>query len=78
MRTNLAESPNAAITRYSVPVSVEAIVIDLDGTLMNTAPELTAAANRMLRDMDYARFRKNCWQATSATHQLAGQACADR
>lgn len=54
MRTNLAASPNAAITRYAVPVSVEAIVIDLDGTLLNTAPELTAAANRMLRDMDYA------------------------
>jgi len=54
MSAILAASPNAAITRYSVPVSVEAIVIDLDGTLMNTAPELTAAANRMLRDMDYA------------------------
>jgi phosphoglycolate phosphatase len=54
MRTNLAASPSAAITRYTVPVCVEAIVIDLDGTLLNTAPELTAAANRMLRDMDYA------------------------
>ncbi|MFZ2541636.1 MAG: phosphoglycolate phosphatase [Gallionella sp.] len=54
MRTNLAASPITAITRYAVPVCVEAIVIDLDGTLLNTAPELTAAANRMLRDMDYA------------------------
>lgn len=42
------------ITRYSTPVSVGAIVIDLDGTLLNTAPELSEAANRMLRDMDYA------------------------
>ncbi len=36
------------------PLSISAIVIDLDGTLLNTAPELSEAANRMLRDMDYA------------------------
>ena len=36
------------------PLSVSAIVIDLDGTLLHTAPELSEAANRMLRDMDYA------------------------
>lgn len=35
------------------PISVSAIVIDLDGTLLHTAPELSEAANRMLRDMDY-------------------------
>ncbi|MGC2166786.1 MAG: phosphoglycolate phosphatase [Gallionella sp.] len=40
--------------RYTTPVNVGAIVIDLDGTLLNTAPELSEAANRMLRDMDYA------------------------
>lgn len=39
--------------RYSTPVSVAAIVIDLDGTLLNTAPELCEAANRMLREIDY-------------------------
>lgn len=33
------------------PLSVSAIVIDLDGTLLHTAPELAEAANRMLRDM---------------------------
>jgi phosphoglycolate phosphatase len=54
MLNNIAEPGNVEITRYSVPVSVEAIVIDLDGTLMNTAPELTSAANRMLSDMGYA------------------------
>jgi len=54
MSANLAASQNDVITRYAVPVKVEAIVIDLDGTLLNTAPELTSAANRMLRDMDYA------------------------
>jgi len=36
------------------PLSISAIVIDLDGTLLHTAPELSEAANRMLRDMDYA------------------------
>ena len=35
------------------PLPIRAIVIDLDGTLLDTAPELTEAANRMLRDMDY-------------------------
>jgi phosphoglycolate phosphatase len=33
------------------PLPVFAIVIDLDGTLLHTAPELTESANRMLRDM---------------------------
>jgi len=40
--------------RYTPPVNVKAIVIDLDGTLLHTAPELAESANRMLRDMDYA------------------------
>ena len=35
------------------PISVSAIVIDLDGTLLHSAPELAEAANRMLREMDY-------------------------
>ncbi len=39
---------------FPVPVNVQAILIDLDGTLLHTAPELSTAANRMLRDMDYA------------------------
>ena len=42
------------IKRYTTPVSVKAVVIDLDGTLLHTAPELAEAANRMLQDMDYA------------------------
>jgi len=33
------------------PLPVAAIVIDLDGTLLHTAPELAESANRMLRDM---------------------------
>ena len=36
------------------PLPVAAIVIDLDGTLLHTAPELAESANRMLRDMGRA------------------------
>lgn len=36
------------------PLPVKAIVIDLDGTLLHTAPELAESANRMLRDMGRA------------------------
>jgi phosphoglycolate phosphatase len=44
----------AAIRRFPTPVSVRAIVVDLDGTLLHSAPQLAEAANRMLREMDYA------------------------
>ena len=44
----------APIKRFSTPASVVAIVVDLDGTLLHTVPELAEAANRMLREMDYA------------------------
>ncbi|MFH0934198.1 MAG: phosphoglycolate phosphatase [Pseudomonadota bacterium] len=33
------------------PLPISAIVIDLDGTLLDSAPQLAEAANRMLRDM---------------------------
>lgn len=33
------------------PLPISAIVLDLDGTLLHSAPELAEAANRMLRDM---------------------------
>lgn len=36
---------------FNSPFAVQAIVIDLDGTLLHTAPELAESANRMLRDM---------------------------
>jgi phosphoglycolate phosphatase len=35
------------------PLDISAIVIDLDGTLLHTAPELCEAANRMLREMNF-------------------------
>ncbi len=37
--------------KLQFPLHIGAIVIDLDGTLLHTAPELAEAANRMLRDM---------------------------
>ncbi|MCK9202153.1 MAG: phosphoglycolate phosphatase [Gallionella sp.] len=40
--------------RFTLPLNVQAIVVDLDGTMLHTAPELAESANRMLRDMDYA------------------------
>ncbi|HKB58806.1 MAG TPA: phosphoglycolate phosphatase [Gallionellaceae bacterium] len=36
------------------PLHVSAIVLDLDGTLLHTAPELAESANRMLKDMGRA------------------------
>ena len=35
------------------PLNISAILIDLDGTLLHTAPELTASANLMLDDLGY-------------------------
>ncbi len=35
------------------PLSISAIVLDLDGTLLHSAPELAGAANRMLRDVGH-------------------------
>lgn len=44
---------HAPTPRFATPVNVRAITIDLDGTLLNTVPELGLAANRMLSDMGY-------------------------
>jgi len=33
------------------PLRVSAILIDLDGTLLHTAPQLAESANRMLREL---------------------------
>lgn len=36
----------------SIDTSPRAVLIDLDGTLVNTAPDIVAAANRMLDELD--------------------------
>jgi len=40
------------MSHTNFPLSISAILIDLDGTLLHTAPELAAAANRMLDEME--------------------------
>ena len=40
------------MTQAPFPLRISAILIDLDGTLLHTAPELAESANRMLRDME--------------------------
>jgi phosphoglycolate phosphatase len=42
------------MSKVQFPLNISAIVIDLDGTLLHTAPELAESANRMLRDMGRA------------------------
>ncbi len=37
--------------RARFPLSISAILIDLDGTMLHTAPELAESANQMLRDL---------------------------
>lgn len=39
------------MVKVQFPLPVSALLIDLDGTLLHTAPELAESANRMLRDI---------------------------
>ena len=41
------------------PLSISAILLDLDGTLLHSAPELAEAANRMLRDLGHPTMSQN-------------------
>ncbi|MBI3576338.1 MAG: HAD hydrolase-like protein, partial [Gammaproteobacteria bacterium] len=48
---------------FSFPLAVKMVMIDLDGTLIDTVPDLAAAANRMLADLgrpawDESYYRK--------------------
>lgn len=39
---------------FEFPLPIRAVAIDLDGTLLNTVPDITEAAQRMLRDLGLA------------------------
>ena len=41
--------PGSAVRPLPRPLSVRAVLFDLDGTLVDSAPDLTVAANKMLR-----------------------------
>ena len=50
---NPSFSPNTAASSRKIdfPIAVKVIMIDLDGTLLNTADDLALSANLMLRDL---------------------------
>lgn len=52
MNKNVAPLPDALATGPSYPLAVKAVMIDLDGTLLDTAPDLASAANMMLRELN--------------------------
>jgi len=43
---------STAPAKATFPLAVKMVMIDLDGTLIHTAPDLAACANRMLADLD--------------------------
>ncbi|MBL0011913.1 MAG: phosphoglycolate phosphatase [Nitrosomonas sp.] len=51
MNHSLSGSANASAKKIKFPLAVKAIMIDLDGTLLNTAEDLALSANLMLRDL---------------------------
>jgi len=44
--------------RFRLPLSVRMVIIDLDGTLIHTAPDIGAAANAMLEEMGMNRYEQ--------------------
>jgi len=52
--------PGSAGRSLSRPLSVRAVLFDLDGTLVDSAPDLTLAANKMLSALGYPQV--NCTQ----------------
>jgi phosphoglycolate phosphatase len=53
------EGRNTPLPPSLFPLPISAIVLDLDGTLLHSAPELAEAANRMLRDMGRPAVSQN-------------------
>ena len=51
MNQNLSSTADASIKEVKLPISIKVIMIDLDGTLLDTADDLALAANLMLKDL---------------------------
>lgn len=49
-KNHIRTGPTASATEFPLPVKV--VMIDLDGTLLDTASDLALAANKMLRELD--------------------------
>lgn len=54
---------DAAPRRYRFPLSARAIVFDLDGTLLDTLPDLARAANLMLAELDLPQVEEETVRA---------------
>ena len=51
MNQNLFSTADASVKEVKLPISIKVIMIDLDGTLLDTADDLALAANLMLKDL---------------------------
>ena len=48
----------AANKEFSLPLAVKMVMIDLDGTLIDSAPDLAASANRMLQELGMPTYEQ--------------------
>ncbi|SEP41966.1 phosphoglycolate phosphatase [Nitrosovibrio sp. Nv6] len=56
MNKSLSPVTDASATEMEFPLLIKAVMIDLDGTLLDTAHDLAAAANMMLRELGRAEL----------------------
>ncbi len=55
--------PTSTIRAVKFPLTVKMVMIDLDGTLIDTVPDLAAAANRMLADLGRVTWDEKHYRA---------------
>ena len=67
MNQNLSSTADASVKEVKLPISIKVIMIDLDGTLLDTADDLALAANLMLKDLGLPE------QSTSTIRSYIGQ-----